>query len=619
LKYSPGRPLKPSAAVLAALLLLAACSDARASSPVSLEAIVGIGAAVRVDRWAPFIVTVVNRGPALEATLGLEVFRGSELRGTLASRTFERRVSLPARSRRRFSFAAPVSSTPAPAVARVTADGREIARLAIDLRRVARNDRIVVVLSSEIAFDFLAREGARVVYPHPENLPDAWMGWDGVDLVVLHDTAFHRLTAAQVTALERWVRAGGRVVVTGGAPALLLGASGLADLVPVEVGDLVERTGLPDLGRLALSVPPSPRWTVADSTPRAGASVLAADGGLPLVVQRRLGRGSVGWIAFDPADPRAASWPGLPSLWRILAGDGTAVAAGDETPREPLDDPWIAPLAARSDVSFPSHGLLATFLAAFLLPALALLLVPRRPGPRIRAALLVLVAAAAAGGGWSAFNRWGFRGDDFLLEAARVDAGDGAARLSRRLAICSPSGGDFSLALGSADTRVEDVTAVGDHRPAGSLVVELGEAAIVRSSMPGRYQSRLLVSEAVIPFALSAALVSGVDGAWLTVENLTDATVREAFLLADGTVVPLGDLAPGSLARFAIASGGGATTTVSIADAARRAFWEREAGSIGRGGAILVGWLDVPPMAARLGGVPAAASVCLVTLEVDRR
>ena len=117
MKYSPGRPPRPSAAALVALLLLAGCRDARAASPVSLEAIVGIGGALRAGRWAPFIITVDNRGPALEATLTLEVFRGSELRGTLASRTFEREVSLPARSRRRFSFVAPISSTPAPAVA----------------------------------------------------------------------------------------------------------------------------------------------------------------------------------------------------------------------------------------------------------------------------------------------------------------------------------------------------------------------------------------------------------------------------------------------------------------------------------------------------------------------
>jgi hypothetical protein len=503
-------------------------------------------------------------------------------------------------------------------VARVTAGGREIARLEIDLRRVAVTDRIVVAVSSELAFDVLAREGARVVYPHPENLPDAWTGWSGVDLVVLRDTAFHRLSAAQAAALERWVRAGGRVVVTGGAVALQLASSGLAGLTPVEVGGLVERSELPDLARFAGGAPPTGRWTLAGSEPRTGATVLASDAGLPLVATRPLGRGSVAWLAFDPADPRAAAWPGVPALWLALAGDAVAVAAGDESPREPLDDPWIAPLAARSDVSFPSHGLLAAFLAAFLLPSLALLLLPRRPGPRLRAALLVLLAACAAGAGWSTFNRFRFRADDFLLEAARVEAGDGAARLSRRMAVCSPSGGDFSLALGPVDARVEDVTAVGDHRPAGSLVVELGDEAVVHASMPGRYQSRLLVTDTVIPFALSADIMTGDDGTWLTVENRTGTAIRDAFLVADGKIVPLGDLAPDLRSRFVV-PGDGAASTVSIGDAVRRAFWEREAGSIGRAGPVLAGWLDEPPSRARLGGVPATASVSLVTMEVDRR
>lgn len=618
MKYSPGRPLKPSAAVLAAVLLVAACGAARAASPVSLEAIVGLGGVVRAGRWAPFILTVDNRGPAREAVLSLEVFRGSELRGTLASRRFERAVSLPARSRRRFSFAAPVAASPRPAVARVTADGGEIARLEIDLRPVAVNDRIVVAISSEIAFDFLAQEGARVVYPHPQNLPDAWTGWSGVDLVVLRDTAFHRLAPAQVTALERWVQAGGRLVVTGGAAALQLGSSGLSGLAPVEVEGLVERTGLPDLARLAGGSPPAGRWTLAGSSPRPGATVLASDAGLPIVATRPLGRGSVAWIAFDPADPRAAAWPGLPRLWRALAGDAAAVEVGDESFREPLDDPWIATLAARSDVSFPSHGLLAAFLAAFLLPSLALLLLPRRPGPRLRAALLVLLAAGAAGAGWWAFNRFRFQADDFLLEAARVEAGDGAARLSRRVAVCSPAGGDFSLALGPADARVEDVTAAGERRPAGSLVVELGDGAVVRAAMPGRYQSRLLVSDTVIPFALSADIGREADGTWLAVENRTGTTIRGAFLLVDGTIVPLGDLESDARARFAV-PGDGAASAVSIADGVRRAFWERESGSIGRAGPVLAGWLDEPPNAARLAGVPAKASVCLVTLEVERR
>jgi hypothetical protein len=638
LKYSTGRLPRPEAALLLAALLAASCGEAHAASPVSLDVVAGIGGVVRTGRWAPFIVTVDNRGPALEARLSLEVFRGSELRGTLASRLFHRDVELPARSRRRFTFAAPVVSTPRPAVVRVTAgtDGepRELAHLEIDLRRLAVNDRLIVAVSSEIAFDFLAQEGARVVYPHAENLPESWAGWSGVDLVVVRDTAFHRLGTAQAAALERWVQAGGTIVFTGGAAALQLAASGLAGLLPVEVSGLVEPAGLQSLGRLAGAAPPVGPATIAGSVARSGATVLAAEapregvalGEVPLVAVRRTGAGMTAWLAFDPADRTFASWPGLPALWRAVAGDAAAIPAGDDALREPLDDPWIAPLAARSDVSFPSHARLAIFLAAFLLPSLALLLVPRRLGshlgPRLRAGLLLLLAAAASAAGWFVFNRWLFRGDDFLLEAVRVEASDGSARLNRRLAVCSPSGGGFELALGPVDSRVEDVSAVARGRSPDSLAIELADAMTVRSPLPGRFQSRLLIADSVIPFALSAVLEKGIAGARLTVENRTGTVIREAFLVFAGGILPLGDVAsgPASIHDVPVTGGAGSSdSAVVIADVGRRAFWERESAAIGRTGPVLVGWLDEPPLAARLGGAPAAASACMVTLEVAER
>ncbi len=108
MKYSTGRQPRPKAALLLGVLLAASCGEAGAASPVSLEVIGGLGGAVRNGRWAPFIVTVDNRGPSLEAALTFEVFRGSDLRGTLASRSFSRAIELPARSRRRFTFTVPV-------------------------------------------------------------------------------------------------------------------------------------------------------------------------------------------------------------------------------------------------------------------------------------------------------------------------------------------------------------------------------------------------------------------------------------------------------------------------------------------------------------------------------
>jgi hypothetical protein len=593
---------------------------------VSLGVIAGWGGVVRAGRWAPFIVTVDNGGPAIAAQVSLEVFRGSELRGTSASRSFIRTVDLPARSRRRFSFTAPIESVPRPAVLRVTTgDGenrREIARLEVDLRKIAVNERIVVAVSSELAFDVLAREGARVVYPHAENLPDSWQGWSGVDLVVVRDTALHRLGAAQVTALEQWVLAGGTLVLTGGTTARQLPSSGLADLLPVDLGDLAERAGLPSLGRLAGAAPPTGRVALAGSRARDGTTVLAAEGGIPVVAVRRSGAGSVAWLAVDPADRAIASWPGSPALWRVLAGDAAGIPAGDTSLREPLDDPWIAPLAARSEVSFPPHAWLAVFLAAFLLPALAVLLVPRPLGTRLRAGLLALLAVIASGAGWYAFNRKLFRGDDFLLEAAWVRVSDGSGRVSRHLAVCAPSGGAFVLELGGTDAMVDDISASGPDRPPGSLAIELGTAATVRSVSAGRFGSRLIAVESIVPFALSAVVVEEEGGPWLTVENRTGAPIRQAFLVTTGRLLPLGDLPTGVSSRFAVPAAAGigqSGNAVVIADAGRRSFWERESATVGLEGPVLVGWLDEPPLPVRLGGKPARASVCMVTLEVARR
>jgi len=126
----------------------------------------------------------------------------------------------------------------------------------------------------------------------------------------------------------------------------------------------------------------------------------------------------------------------------------------------------------------------------------------------------------------------------------------------------------------------------------------------------------------VIPFALSAVLEPVGTGEGLTVDNRTGAAIRGAFLYRGSAILPLGDLPAGSVSRFPGGTSGGSGgpgSFVAIADPGRRAFWEREAARIDRTGPVVVGWLDEPPLAARLGGSPAAASVCMVTLEVDER
>ena len=172
--------------------------------------------------------------------------------GTAAWLTLVRTVTVPQSGSRRISFVLPVPFNPRGLVVKVIrADAPRqagdpigsdalLARQEVDLREASVVGGLVAVVSSELAFDWLAlRSGdagqARVAYPHPQNLPESWAAYDCVDAVIVRDTSSHRLRPSQADALRKWVFAGGTLVFTGGAPGLMLSASGLGELVPVEV------------------------------------------------------------------------------------------------------------------------------------------------------------------------------------------------------------------------------------------------------------------------------------------------------------------------------------------------------------------------------------------------
>ncbi len=282
-----------------------------AGAPVSIDTIAGWSGMLKAGRWSPLVVTITNAGPAVEAELAVTVTAGSAMLGNDTTRAARMGVQLPARSHRRFSLAMPVSLDMRTAVvtlsaaATATTGVMELGRQELALRDSIVTDRILVAVASELSLDYLAAgdpptEAAvaaapvatRLVYPHPEILPDSRAGWDAVDAVVFRDASFNRLRPAQVEALEQWVVAGGTLVISGGVPALDLAAEGMAALCPVEVTGIVERAGLPSLASLVPGPPPRARIVVAASRPRPLTRVLAAEDGIPVVAVRRLGAGS---------------------------------------------------------------------------------------------------------------------------------------------------------------------------------------------------------------------------------------------------------------------------------------------------------------------------------------
>ncbi|HYW83605.1 MAG TPA: hypothetical protein VFB30_10140, partial [Spirochaetia bacterium] len=149
---------------------------------------------VREGCYAPLLVSAENTGSRLQVTVRVEVTWGG-LRGAVVQRSFTRHAFLPGGATRRIPFVVPILRGARSLKVAVSSNGLEVARQEVDLRALATSDRLVAGISSELSLDMVSALSGpdapvRLVYPRVDDLPESWAGYDSVDMVVVHDTAF---------------------------------------------------------------------------------------------------------------------------------------------------------------------------------------------------------------------------------------------------------------------------------------------------------------------------------------------------------------------------------------------------------------------------------------------
>jgi hypothetical protein len=616
---------KPLSSVLPFCLFLLAGfpSPAWTQAGVSFDVTMGWNGVLRTGRYSPLIVSVENPGKKTSCAVSVDLVSGSEIRGNSSTRTFTQSASIGARSRKRFFFCVPVPSSFRPIVVRVEAGGAEVSRRRIDMSETIGVERLVVAVSSVLSLDFLTefQPGLRVAYPHVENLPENWAGYDGVEAVFIHDTAFQNLRPSQVSALKRWVFTGGNLVCSGGPAALQLESSGLGDLLPVRVTGLATAGRLSCLRRLEGS-PPAPRGDIILATSRltAGKALLEEEG-LPIVASRSFGRGFTRFLAFDWTAPPFSGWKGNDALWRLISGSQGApfLSTGGQGP---LEDAWLKDVIDSPSRSFPSGYVLAAFIALYILLAIAL--VSRRAAgkvkPRTRAVLLCACAAAASVAGWLLFDRLLFQGD-LMIDAsvARGTSADGLARVTEKVGLYSTGGGEFELYARDPSVLLDEREVSRERMRSGDFIAETGDGTRVKDVRLPRFGARLFEMDAVVDLGIKASLSAGGGGSRvLSVDNGSAVLLAGGLLVLDGRTYPLGDVPAGGSLRRVIDSA--AKGIAGPRDPRRRAFFDLVRGELPGEKPFLVAWLQrsLLPVEVKLNSSPLPGeSLHLLSVEVQ--
>jgi hypothetical protein len=308
--------------VIAVLLVCCARTAAHAqeSGPtMTVEA--GWDGYCRLGTWCPIRVVLANEGPDVEAELRVHVPRA--MVGNWAD-VYAQSVVLPTHSRKAVVITVPWTQS-APLQVTLVSGHQVLARSEVSLRSVSERPEedllVAVVSSAPSALSFLsdlAPAGGQAVVAHVslEHLPGNPLAWEALDLLVLNDVDTAPLRPDQLRALQTWLSLGGHLVVGGGAGAGRT-AAGLADLLPVTVGEVRTVSELEPLGELVGgTVAPGP-YPVTATELREGEVVVAQDG-LTLIARRGIGAGTVSFLAFDAGLNPFARWEHNSALWSTL-------------------------------------------------------------------------------------------------------------------------------------------------------------------------------------------------------------------------------------------------------------------------------------------------------------
>lgn len=535
--------------MLGALLLLpSGWSYAETVAGLNIQATLGFSDTYRLGHWAPLTVTVNNRGPHRLGELQVSLTYRDTLKNATFTKTHRRTLDLARNSRKRLRFTVFIEAFAVPLEIRVVAGDAVLARHSIELRRNFTRAPLLLVLSRDANLDYLndsRGERLRVVYPHPELLPDHWQGYDAVAAVVVHGVSLETLGERQYEALQKWLAQGGRLVVSGGPDYSLLRRARLAELLPAAPLGLVKVSDAAALGE-ALGAP------LAAAAPFqihrlqiTRGRVLHQSGDLPLVVQTPQARGAVAYLSFDIASPPFDRWDGMPALWSSLLQltDQSTTFTRRELRRE---SPVPAVLDRRAG-GFFDHGVMLIFLALYF--GVLMTVYRMRPAARARQHLLTAVLLACpmvfTPAAYFLFATLLFPVGPNVVIAAVIEPFESGpyAKLSLDLGMYSRQRRSLRLAIDSAQPRF-----IANHRPLRWGTVESysvhesrGSVLEITDSRP--YVLHMLQAQDIIPYDVKVSALRKDGGIEVAVRNNTGQSWIDAWLVTRQQIYRLGALA----------------------------------------------------------------------------
>jgi hypothetical protein len=452
----------------------------RTRDPLKLEARIGWDSAVRAGAWTPVTVWVDWRGD--REIDGIVRVRDTNL--TEPGQVHESRVTLAPPSRKRLDFTLPF--TPGAGEVVVEFHSRALPETR-EIRRSPRHwldgdDVLVVVVAGErnavpsALHEWCRRFSARTTGTEavavgitPRDLTDHWADYEPVDVLVFLDCGDARFEPTAARAVAEWVKAGGRMVVSGKLDPVLIEHTPIWALLPVTPTSIRSTDSLPPpLHEIVRRRGEGWFFREYEPRPEADARRWPRNAGIPVLVDHSVGGG---WAAFSPlaleSEPLAAGEGGV-QFWSYLflqsRAEGFPLLAVSPLREDP--NPWWGyRYGAPDSPPFPLTALAIYLGAYFLLVGPVNYFYLRRRARfglvwiTVPALSILFFLLAYLGGRLMWGNRMTIREISLIevLPSSVSGPGSSPARIVSRFRISSPSRRSYDLLFEEGDVCVTQV------------------------------------------------------------------------------------------------------------------------------------------------------------------
>lgn len=527
---------------------------ARQAGDVTLRAQIGFDGFCKEQEWLPIHVQVENTGPDLNAEVQV-----SYNNDTGGASTASMNVELASGSRKEFfldtNFAWAFNRRVTVAL---LVDGQVLKKVNANANCLAGENLLVGVLADtssayDVLVDVKPLNGlVRLAQLEIVDLPDRAQAWGALDALILSNIDTGAFTPEQTQALHSWIAAGGKLLVIGGTNWQGT-VAGIKDLMPIDLTATRRVASLTQLQDYVKDpVPLDFEAILGTGTVREEAQVLLFQDGVPLIVRKQVGFGTVYYFAADPALQPLRNWSGMRQVYEHLLGSKTPLPTW-------ADGTWYDYRANQALATIPELGLPSIFYICGVLGLYIAVIGPlnylvlRRLKRRELAwvtipVLVILFTCLAYGTGFS------YRGvTPILNRLAIAQAWDGVdqAQVHALVGLYSPvrtkydleagsgflfqpfSSGDMSLQAGDSWATLQQ----GSGMLLPGVSAEIGDmkAVAVEGSLPALQ----LDHDLVLTISKMNPMLSG------NITNKSQYPLEDAILVTPGNWTRLGDLAAG--------------------------------------------------------------------------